>query len=46
MPESKPTKPDPIDMDEDQKEMICEARVRLVNAKGKKGKRLIRERML
>jgi pre-mRNA-splicing factor CDC5/CEF1 len=33
-------------MDEDEKEMLAEARVRLANTKGKKAKRLIRERMV
>ena len=30
-PESKPARPDPIDMDEDEKEMLSEARARLAN---------------
>jgi pre-mRNA-splicing factor CDC5/CEF1 len=30
---------DPIDMDEDEKEMLAEVRVRLANTKGKKAKR-------
>lgn len=29
-PESKPARPDPIDMDEDEKEMLSEARARCV----------------
>lgn len=45
-PESKPARPDPIDMDEDEKEMLSEARARLANTKGKKAKRKARERML
>ena len=45
-PETKPAKPDPIDMDEDMKEMLAEARVRLANTRGKKAKRLARERMI
>ena len=46
MPESKAAKPDAIDMDEDLKEMLAEARVRFVNTRGKKAKRLARERMI
>lgn len=45
-PETKPARPDPIDMDEDEKEMISEARARLANTKGKKAKRKAREKML
>lgn len=41
-----PTRPDPIDMDEDEKEMLSEARARLANTKGKKAKRKARERQL
>ena len=37
-PENKPARPDPIDMDEDEKEMLSEARARLANTKGKKAK--------
>lgn len=33
-------------MDEDEKEMIAEARVRLANTKGKKAKRLAREKLI
>lgn len=33
-------------MDEDMKEMLAEARVRLANTRGKKAKRLARERMI
>lgn len=33
-PEAKPARPDPIDMDEDEKEMLSEARARLANTKG------------
>ena len=32
-PEAKPARPDPIDMDEDEKEMLSEARARLANTK-------------
>ena len=45
-PETKPARPDPIDMDEDEKEMLGEARVRLANTKGKKAKRKAREKMI
>ncbi len=45
-PESKPAKPDAIDMDEDEKEMLSEARARLANTQGKKAKRKARERLL
>ncbi|XXG94127.1 Pre-mRNA-splicing factor cef1 [Hypoxylon texense] len=43
-PESKPAKPDTIDLDEDEKEMLSEARARLANTQGKKTKRKARER--
>ncbi|CAD6228393.1 unnamed protein product [Miscanthus lutarioriparius] len=33
-PESKPARPDPVDMDEDEKEMLSEARARLANTRG------------
>eukprot|EP00457_Paulinella_chromatophora_P002007 gb/GEZN01002010.1/.p1 GENE.gb/GEZN01002010.1/~~gb/GEZN01002010.1/.p1 ORF type:complete len:798 (+),score=178.29 gb/GEZN01002010.1/:59-2452(+) len=45
-PEGKPARPDPVDMDEDEKEMLNEARARLANTKGKKAKRKARERQL
>eukprot|EP01135_Chromosphaera_perkinsii_P003205 Nk52_evm12s238 gene=Nk52_evmTU12s238 len=45
-PESRPARPDPIDMDEDEKEMLSEARARLANTEGKKAKRKARERHL
>lgn len=45
-PEAKPARPDPIDMDEDEKEMLSEARARLANTRGKKAKRKARERAL
>jgi pre-mRNA-splicing factor CDC5/CEF1 len=44
--ESRPALPDPVDMDEDMKEMLSEARARLANTKGKKAKRKARERAL
>ena len=45
-PETKPAKPDPVDMDEDEQEMLQEARARLANTQGKKAKRKQRERIL
>lgn len=45
-PESKPARPDTIDLDEDEKEMLSEARARLSNTQGKKAKRKARERQL
>ncbi|CDK28421.1 unnamed protein product [Kuraishia capsulata CBS 1993] len=45
-PESKPAMPDAEDMDDDEREMISEARARLVNTQGKKAKRKTRERMM
>ena len=45
-PETKPARPDPIDMDEDEMEMLQEARARLANTQGKKAKRKQREKML
>ncbi|KAJ5205753.1 hypothetical protein N7491_003622 [Penicillium cf. griseofulvum] len=45
-PESKPARPDTIDLDEDEKEMLSEARARLANTQGKKAKRKARERLL
>lgn len=45
-PETKPARPDPVDMDEDEKEMLSEARARLANTRGKKAKRKMREKQL
>lgn len=45
-PESKPARPDPQDMDQDELEMLSEARARLANTQGKKAKRKARERQL
>lgn len=45
-PETKAPLPDPIHMDEDEKEMIQEARARLANTRGKKAKRKEREKIL
>ncbi|KAF1915240.1 pre-mRNA splicing factor component-domain-containing protein [Ampelomyces quisqualis] len=44
--ESRPAKPDAVDMDEEDKEMLSEARARLANVSGKKAKRKARERQL
>ncbi|KAI1188938.1 pre-mRNA splicing factor component-domain-containing protein [Nemania serpens] len=43
-PETKLARPDAIDLDEDMKEMLSEARARLANTQGKKAKRKARER--
>lgn len=45
-PEVRPARADPIDMDDDEKEMIAEARVRIANVKGKKAKRKAREKVI
>ena len=45
-PEVRPARADPIDMEDDDKEMIAEARVRIANVKGKKAKRKARERVI
>src|SRR5271169_7103538 len=45
-PEGRKALPDPVDMDEDEKEMLSEARARLANTQGKKAKRKARERQL
>lgn len=44
--DSLPCLPDTIDMEDDEKEMISEARARLANTQGKKAKRKARERLL
>jgi len=46
IPETKPAKPDPIDMDEEEKETLSEAKARLSNTMGKKEKRKFREKQL
>lgn len=46
LPEVRPARPDAVDMDEDEKEMLSEARARLANTKGKKAKRKAREKQL
>ena len=38
-PTTKPARPDPVDMDEDEKEMLSEARARLANTKVRGGRR-------
>lgn len=45
-PEVRPARPDQVDMEEDEKEMLQEARARLANTKGKKAKRKAREKQL
>ncbi|XP_031097081.1 cell division cycle 5-like protein [Ipomoea triloba] len=45
-PESRPARPDPVDMDEDEKEMLSEACARFANTRGKKAKRKAREKQL
>lgn len=45
-PETKPALPDAIDMEEDEKEMLQEARARMANTNGKKIKRKAREKQL
>jgi pre-mRNA-splicing factor CDC5/CEF1 len=44
--ESRPARPDAVDMDEEDLEMLSEARARLANTQGKKAKRKARERQL
>lgn len=46
LPEVRPARADPIDLDDEDKEMVAEARVRIANIKGKKAKRKARERIL
>eukprot|EP00039_Didymoeca_costata_P014069 m.222812 g.222812 ORF g.222812 m.222812 type:complete len:768 (-) comp15939_c2_seq2:116-2419(-) len=45
-PHTRPARPDQVDMDEDEKEMLSEARARLANTQGKKAKRKAREKSL
>ena len=45
-PETRPARPEPVDMDEDEVEMLEEARARLANTRGKKAKRKEREKLL
>ncbi|SCU79632.1 LAFA_0B04478g1_1 [Lachancea sp. 'fantastica'] len=44
--ESRPARPDPMELESMDKEMLAEARARLLNTQGKKATRKIRERML
>jgi len=46
VPEMRPARPDAIDMDDDELEMLAEARARLANTMGKKEKRKAREKQL
>lgn len=43
---SRPALPDAVDMDEDELEMLAEARARLANTRGKKAQRKEREKMM
>ncbi|KAK1936204.1 cell division cycle 5-like protein [Babesia divergens] len=45
-PESRPCRADAVDMDDDEKEMLAEARARLANTRGKKAKRKAREKQI
>eukprot|EP00916_Digyalum_oweni_P009470 GHVL01015985.1.p1 GENE.GHVL01015985.1~~GHVL01015985.1.p1 ORF type:complete len:704 (+),score=200.99 GHVL01015985.1:166-2277(+) len=45
-PETKPARPDALDIDDDEREMLAEARARLANTRGKKAKRKAREKQL
>eukprot|EP01069_Polyplicarium_translucidae_P009095 Polyplicarium_translucidae@DN3289_c0_g1_i2.p1 len=45
-PETKPSRADAVDMADDEKEMLSEARARLANTRGKKAKRKAREKQL
>lgn len=45
-PETRPAWADPVDMDDDEIEMIAELWIRLANTKGKKAKRKSREKVL
>jgi hypothetical protein len=45
-PETKPARPDPVDMDDEDREMLQEVRARLANTKGKKATRKAREKHL
>ncbi|EOA82155.1 Pre-mRNA-splicing factor cef1 [Exserohilum turcicum] len=44
--ESRPARPDAVDLEDEDKEMLSEARARLSNVSGKKAKRKARERQL
>ena len=45
-PETRPAKADPVDMDDDEKQMLQEARARLANVRGKKANRKAREKVM
>lgn len=45
-PETKPALPDAVDMEEEEKEMLQEARARMANTSGKKAKRKAREKAM
>lgn len=45
-PDTKPARPDAVDMDRDEIEMLLEARARLANTRGKKAKRKAREKQI
>jgi pre-mRNA-splicing factor CDC5/CEF1 len=45
-PEAKPARSDPVDMDDDAKEMLNKAKARLANTRGKKAKKRAREKQL
>lgn len=45
-PETRPARADAVDLDEDEREMLAEARARLANTRGKKAKRKAREKQL
>eukprot|EP00924_Labyrinthula_sp_SR-Ha-C_P010292 snap_masked-scaffold_23-processed-gene-2.30-mRNA-1 protein AED:0.51 eAED:0.52 QI:0/-1/0/1/-1/1/1/0/685 len=45
-PTAQKARPDPIDMDDDEKEMLNEARARLANTRGKKAKRRARMKQI
>ena len=45
-PETRPAKADAVDMDDDEKQMLQEARARLANVRGKKAKRKAREKVM
>ena len=38
LPEVRPAKADPLDLDDEDREMVAELRVRIANVKGKKAK--------
>jgi pre-mRNA-splicing factor CDC5/CEF1 len=46
MPETRQARPDPVDMNPDEREMLSEARARLANTQGKKAKRKARRELM